>query len=126
MGGVQAILAAHPGGGSEMVSDLTMATLSDPSNAEVIAQAYSTASNGQKFAIGAAFKKALLSAKTSGQSDVASQILAAAKIGGKELQASVGGDESSDSSLEGAARIKNSRSHGALHAGDVAVSPSRP
>jgi hypothetical protein len=125
-GSVQAILAAHPAGGSEMVSDLTMVALTDVSSAEFIAQAYETASNGQKFAIGAALKKALLSAKSSGQSEVASQILAAVKLGGKELQESVGGDDSSDTVLSGVARIKNAHSHGALHGGDVAVSPSRP
>jgi hypothetical protein len=123
---VVSILASHPNGGSEMVSDVAMAVLADPAIAEQLASAYPQATSGQKFAIGAALKKAQLAAKSAGQADVAAEIAAAAKGGGQELSESVGGEEQAVSSLDATARAKETTQSGALHVGDAAVSPSRP
>jgi hypothetical protein len=121
---VSSLLLAHPSGGAEMVSDLTVSILSDPTIALEVAQNYATAKPAQQFAMASALNKAHLSAVAAGQTSAASLIQSAAKSAGIP----VGTDDTdaqAQNSLSAASRVQT-KTAGTLAAGDTPVSPSRP
>jgi hypothetical protein len=123
---VEAIIQAHPNGGAEMVSDMTMAILTNPALASAFAEALANGTPAQKFALTAAFKKSEAAAKAAGRSDVASSIASVSQtFAAADTSGSSASQNSSSSTVVADSRVSNTATDGAFKSA-APVSPSKP